>query len=934
MLRERGIVVLAWTALLTFVVVTVGPALPGDKAFFPSDLLMSFAPWRTSEDRVSTGVQNPWLGDVVDAATPAVMLTASGARAGGFVQWDPYTAGGQALGGLPNNAAFSPLSLPWFVLPATWAPAAVKLLEILVITIGMCLLLRRWRLAPASWPLASLAYASSGFIVAWTGWPQTRVAALIPLLFWAADRAAIERRWRDVVGVALVLAAMLLGGFPAVTAYSLYAVVPFAVVRAAAVRLPARQAVRGAFVLGAGLLGGFGLAAWQLVPFLYQTAGVVDFDVRKQTPNMRLDLGEFLTAVAPDALGGIRGWWGPSNPIEGLSYLGLTVVLLALVALVLGRHAAAARGVVPYAAVASGVCLLLIYIGGIPLWLVQLLPVFSDNMIGRLRVMLGFFVALLAAAGLTALLRRASSRDRSEDYAAAPRPRHRTWLSWGAVVLSVAVLLGSANRAFVLATPEQRDEVGRVLLGGLPVALVVIAAITVLLLVRAAVAQVVAVGVTLAAVAVPAATLARDWWPITSASEFYPQTAAHEFLAEHLGEERFLGIAHTLVPSTASVYGVRSATGHTFHTQQWKDMLTAVDPDVMLTPTYSVFTNYTASAVASPLLDRLAVRYIVAPPGYPLLGESDEVPGDGVVSLPIGRRIDLGPVNGTVRGVAVDLVGQRAQGSVTMTATLLDADGGEVSISLRQVGSLEAESRVYFAFPDVLVEAGASVSLEITASADVTTVDARADDVGALAVAVYRAGGDLRLAFTEGVDVYERLSALPRVRWAGTAVVEDHAGERVGLLASGALPDDEVVLQNPGADPTAGSGASATVEVVRDGSGVIEVDVDAAGSGWLVVADSWGAGGWRASIDGTSAPTVMADHVGGAVLVPEGEHTVTFVYRTPGLRVGIAVTAATVVALALLPVVGNVVVSRLRRRLPEPGDGRAASAGPMDRSEP
>jgi len=56
----------------------------------------------------------------------------------------------------------------------------------------------------------------------WTNWPQTRVAALIPALFWTVERLIQRRRPGDVALVAVVIGSMLFGGFPAVTGWALY----------------------------------------------------------------------------------------------------------------------------------------------------------------------------------------------------------------------------------------------------------------------------------------------------------------------------------------------------------------------------------------------------------------------------------------------------------------------------------------------------------------------------------------------------------------------------------------------------------------------------------------------------------------------------------------------------------------------------------------
>jgi uncharacterized membrane protein YfhO len=58
--------------------------------------------------------------------------------------------------------------------------------------------------------------------------------------------------------------------------------------------------------------------------------------------------------------------------------------------------------------------------------------------------------------------------------------------------------------------------------------------------------------------------------------------------------------------------------------------------------------------------------------------------------------------------------------------------------------------------------------------------------------------------------------------------------------------------------------------------------------------------GWHASIDGAPAPIVRANGIFRAVLVPAGNHTVTFRYLPTSLRLGAAMTLAGVIAVIIL----------------------------------
>lgn len=86
---------------------------------------------------------------------------------------------------------------------------------------------------------------------------------------------------------------------------------------------------------------------------------------------------------------------------------------------------------------------------------------------------------------------------------------------------------------------------------------------------------------------------------------------------------------------------------------------------------------------------------------------------------------------------------------------------------------------------------------------------------------------------------------------------------------------------------------------VRGGRDTLRADVDAAPSGTRrrLVLSQVGTAGWRASIDGRAAPIRAAHDVLMSVDLPETACSVTWVYSTPGLRMGAFASGATAVAI-------------------------------------
>jgi hypothetical protein len=178
----------------------------------------------------------------------------------------------------------------------------------------------------------------------------------------------------------------------------------------------------------------------------------------------------------------------------------------------------------------------------------------------------------------------------------------------------------------------------------------------------------------------------------------------------------------------------------------------------------------------------------------------------------------------------------------------------------------------------------------------------------------------LRLDYAGSAVIYRRLDALPRIRWASQAVVLPDQSARIAALASGTLSPDQVVLNGPG--PLA-AGQPAGVKIVTDGLDRITVTVDAAGSGYLVVADALQLG-WSATVDGQAAPLVPADEALVAVPVGAGEHRVELRYDPPYHGLGTWLSAA-----ALLTAIALVLADQwwlARRRGRRPGAHRVATA--------
>jgi hypothetical protein len=169
------------------------------------------------------------------------------------------------------------------------------------------------------------------------------------------------------------------------------------------------------------------------------------------------------------------------------------------------------------------------------------------------------------------------------------------------------------------------------------------------------------------------------------------------------------------------------------------------------------------------------------------------------------------------------------------------------------------------------------------------------------------------------VRVLENPEALPRA-WLVHQARQVAPGEALGLLADGTVDPRQTALLET-APPTLSAPAdpaAETVRLIQDAPDRLELDVHAESPALLMLSEVWDPG-WSATVSGVPAPVSVADQLLRAVPIPPGQHTVVLAYDPPLLRVGLAITFVTVLAVI---VVWGSLAFRERKR-PRPASGHA-----------
>jgi len=146
-------------------------------------------------------------------------------------------------------------------------------------------------------------------------------------------------------------------------------------------------------------------------------------------------------------------------------------------------------------------------------------------------------------------------------------------------------------------------------------------------------------------------------------------------------------------------------------------------------------------------------------------------------------------------------------------------------------------------------------------------------------------------------EIGESARARPRALISGGEKIV-HRREAVfpELLRAGYDPREYIVLEER--PEGTGAGGAGTARLVEGGTGDVVVEASLSAPGWLLLADAF-APGWEASVDGKESRIYRANYLLRAVFLDAGRHRVVFSYRPLSFAVGGAVSAISLIALAV-----------------------------------
>jgi len=251
--------------------------------------------------------------------------------------WNPYAMAGYPLLGNIQSAPFYPLNI-LLLFPFQLGWSLLIVFQVLLAASFMFLYLRNYKLRLEACLLGGIAFAFSGFFIAWLEWGTIVSTALWwPLVLLAIDRltSSSKKKWWAIV-MALAIATSFSAGHLQTFVYGLAVGVCYALFTFFQTKkdLKALLIPLGSFVLSLLLILPLLLPQLQLIGLSAR-----NIDLTWQKEGWFIPWQHIVQFIAPDFFGnpGTGNYWGVWNYGEFIGYIGIVPLVFALYALVFKR---------------------------------------------------------------------------------------------------------------------------------------------------------------------------------------------------------------------------------------------------------------------------------------------------------------------------------------------------------------------------------------------------------------------------------------------------------------------------------------------------------------------------------------------------------------------------------------------------------------------
>lgn len=255
-----------------------------------------------------------------------------------FLSWNPYSFSGTPLTANIQSAVFYPLNILFFIFPFIYSWSLLIILTPVLSGLFMYLYLRTIKLSKESSFIGSLAFAFSGFMIAWMEWGTLgQVLLWLPLILTLKEKILLKFSWKWLILLSLSEVSMLLAGHVQISVY----VVIFSTIYLIT-RLISYHDSKKVYPFLLNALIVFIL----IIPQYYSFFQFVRLSARSydlpdwQASSWFLPINQTIQFIAPDFFGNpsTLNYWGEWNYGEFIAYIGIVPLILYLIALVMVKN--------------------------------------------------------------------------------------------------------------------------------------------------------------------------------------------------------------------------------------------------------------------------------------------------------------------------------------------------------------------------------------------------------------------------------------------------------------------------------------------------------------------------------------------------------------------------------------------------------------------
>ncbi len=577
------------------------------KAFFlngllpiPSDLLVGlFHPFRdVYSEEYPRGVpfKNFLLTDPITQQIPWRDLSFEEIRSGRLPLWNPYQMAGYPLLANIQSAPFYPINILFLILPFTLGWSILIFSQPLIAMIGMYLFLRQEKISKEGSIFASIAFAFSGFMVAWLEWGTIgSTAAWMPLMLYFSSKAFIEKKKLfPSVLLSLTVITAFLAGHTQTFFYEMVILVAY-MIFSMTVRRDGIKSMIPAFA--ALCFAGLIVLPLIIVQFQFISLSGRMVDLDWHASGWFIPWQNMIQFIAPNFFGNpaTGNYWGVWNYSEFLGYIGIVPLIFAILALLFVR-----KRQIFFFGLATILGIVLAFPTMVALLPFQFnIPFLSTAQPTRILFMIDFALVVLAAYGFDAF------KKMSKIHLLIPASMI---LSLGLIYMISKSMIDGGSLALENWLVAQRNLIlpgGFVLLSFsiflanifiprlrklLPIFIIVITVIDLFLVMQ-------------------------KYTPFTSSQYFYPEVKLLTFLKDESGINRVMSLDRRILhPNIATKYRIQMIEGYDpLYLLRYGELLAASNrqkPDIA--PPFGFSRILTTDRYVSPIINLLGVKYILS----------------------------------------------------------------------------------------------------------------------------------------------------------------------------------------------------------------------------------------------------------------------------------------------------------------------------------